>query len=157
MSKAFITARQMGKTEVNRLIMEGNKMGGSFGDGSGDEPMREYTKKQHYLEICSDDEILLEARRRGLFMRIEAQSIARADQIENGYDKSLQMQRTFATLVGALARECEANGVRPMGTKFSYGHFGGLHPSWSSEFGSPWAKERRLTIPLNFVIEKVQK
>lgn len=116
----------------------------SFGDGTSNDTPVEFDERLLRLEHqYSDDEILIEARRRGLLMRVEAKTEVPERYAADGLTKEMQIEQTFSQLAHAAARECIRREKLPAGA------------SWGaeiSEFGNE--PVRFLRMALNFVVSK---
>ncbi|KII11274.1 hypothetical protein [Phaeobacter sp. S60] len=114
----------------------------NFGDGTPDDIVMDYDERLLRLENqYSDDEILIEARRRGLLMRVEAKTEVPELYAEDGLTKEIQIENTFAQLADGAARECIRRGNLPAGASWGAG---------MSTFGV--GPVRSLRMALNFVI-----
>ena len=94
----------------------------------------------------SDEELLLELRRRGRFTRVEAETIAPDRYIVEGLTIEYQIERTWRE-VAYEAAKLHIKGKIPLGTKIENVRGDGTHMS-------PYDKGRRLRFALNFVVDK---
>lgn len=93
----------------------------------------------------TDDQILLEARRRGLLMRVEAQTVAPSYAVEAGFPLAEQIVKTMDAAAYEAAKTCLSVGRQPRGMKVDL----------ADDPGCPYGgKHRRVRIPLNFVVER---
>ena len=114
-----------------------------FGDGGQRSYVTEHDERLSRLEReYSDDEILIEARRRGLLVRVEAETAVPVRYIEHGYPREMQIEKTFQQLAFEAAKVCVQRRVLPAGAK------------WSHDEDRFREKFRVLRMALNFVIDK---
>lgn len=109
---------------------------------------RPATPEQVLLEKVSDNDLLLEARRRGLLVRVTANTIAPGRVVAQGYPMEEQVRKTYQVLGDELAKY-HSMGLHPMGCKWSEGFF---DPMGRSFLGAP--KDRQLELVFNYVKEK---
>lgn len=119
-------------------------MKANFGDGTPNDDVMDYDERLFHLENgYSDDEILIEARRRGLLMRVEARTEVPERYAADGLTKEIQIEKTFAQLANGASRECIKRNQLPAGAVWGNG---------MSEFGHE--PVRVLRMALNFVVGK---
>lgn len=111
-----------------------------------DEPKFEDTKfdLREKFKVFSDDDLLLELRRRGRIGRVDYHTIAPSYAVQAGYPLEEQLIETYRHLGNALLRK-----AHPMpGFKNENGNFLDAFPYPAS------AKDRKVTVVLNFILDK---
>lgn len=120
----------------------------SFEDTPGTVPEPEMTPAQAAMKQLSDDDLLLELRRRGVLVRVTANTIVPGRIVQQGYPMEEQIRKTYQVLGDELAKY-HAMGLHPRGCKWSEGFF---DPMGRSFLGAP--KDRQLELVFNYVKEK---
>lgn len=107
--------------------------------------LRHDPKRERLQSDYTDREILIEARRRGLLMRIEASTLVPGSVARDGYPIEDQILETMqhAAHDGLIA--C-GRGLQPRGMRIE----------WVSDLAlGPHETHRKITLPLDFVVEKM--
>lgn len=102
-------------------------------------------KRERLQSDYTDDEILIEARRRGLLMRIEASTLVPGSVARNGYPLEDQIHETMQRAAHEATVAFLRAGRQPRG----------MRVEWiADQMLGPHENHRKITFPLNFVVEK---
>lgn len=96
----------------------------------------------------TDEELLLELRRRGRIARVDAHTITPGRYVSEGFPMEEQVRDTYRQAAQTLA-ELHLLGKHGPGCKWEEGHFEGTSRTF---IGSP--KDRKLTVVVNYIVEK---
>lgn len=95
----------------------------------------------------TNDELLLEVRRRGLLGRVEARTVVPGRYVQDGFPPIEQLRDTYERLASELVQQHNL-GKSPRGAKVEEGYF---NEEGRSFMGMP--KDRKMTIALNYILE----
>lgn len=94
----------------------------------------------------TNDDLLLEVRRRGLLARVDYHTIVPGRIVQDGYPAESQLRETYQGLANEMVK-MHAFNKAPRGAKVEEGYF----LEGRSFLGYP--KDRKMTIALNYVVE----